>query len=141
MPNNRRVERVASLIKREISQMMMLDIKDDRVGAGMVSVTDVDVSGDLQHAKVFVSIYGTPEAKAETMEGLHAATGFVRSELGQRLRLRRTPEIIFKEDVGMERGTNVLNLINQLSRERAEKGIADEFDEDLAAPSAAQEEE
>ncbi|MGB3137316.1 MAG: 30S ribosome-binding factor RbfA, partial [Nodosilinea sp.] len=94
MANSRRVERVASLIKREISQMVMLDIKDDRVGAGMVSVTDVDVSGDLQHAKVFVSIYGTSEAKAETMEGLHAATGFVRSELGQRLRLRRTPEII-----------------------------------------------
>ncbi|MBD2107931.1 30S ribosome-binding factor RbfA [Nodosilinea sp. FACHB-13] len=137
MPNNRRVERVASLIKREISQMMMLDIKDDRVGAGMVSVTDVDVSGDLQHAKVFVSIYGTPEAKAETMEGLHAATGFVRSELGQRLRLRRTPEIIFKEDVGMERGTNVLNLINQLSQERAAKGLTDEFFEDDAGTSAA----
>lgn len=137
MPNNRRVERVASLIKREISQMMMLDIKDDRVGAGMVSVTDVDVSGDLQHAKVFVSIYGTPEAKAETMEGLHAATGFVRSELGQRLRLRRTPEIIFKEDVGMERGTNVLNLINQLSQERAEKGLTDEYFEDSEGTPAA----
>lgn len=142
MPNNRRVERVASLIKREISQMMMLDIKDDRVGAGMVSVTDVDVSGDLQHAKVFVSIYGTPEAKAETMEGLHAATGFVRSELGQRLRLRRTPEIIFKEDVGMERGTNVLNLINQLSQERAAKGLTDEFFEDDAdTPDAASSDE
>jgi ribosome-binding factor A len=126
MANNRRVERVASLIKREISQMVMLDIKDDRVGAGMVSVTDVDVSGDLQHAKVFVSIYGTPEAKAETMEGLQAATGFVRSELGQRLRLRRTPEIIFKEDLGMERGTKVLSLINQLSQERAEKGLTDD---------------
>ncbi|WOD41492.1 30S ribosome-binding factor RbfA [Nodosilinea sp. E11] len=127
MPNNRRVERVASLIKREISQMVMLDIKDDRVGAGMVSVTDVDVSGDLQHAKVFVSIYGTDEAKAETMEGLNAATGFVRSELGQRLRLRRTPEIIFKQDLGMERGTKVLSLINQLSQERAEKGLTDEL--------------
>lgn len=138
MPNNRRVERVASLIKREISQMMVLDIKDDRVGAGMVSVTDVDVSGDLQHAKVFVSIYGTPEAKAETMEGLQAATGFVRSELGQRLRLRRTPEIIFKEDLGMERGTNVLNLINQLSQERAEKGLTDEFFEnDAGTPAVA----
>ncbi|TVQ07762.1 MAG: 30S ribosome-binding factor RbfA [Leptolyngbya sp. DLM2.Bin27] len=126
MANNRRVERVASLIKREISQMVMLDIKDDRVGAGMVSVTDVDVSGDLQHAKVFVSIYGTPEAKAETMEGLRAATGFVRSELGQRLRLRRTPEIMFKEDLGMERGTKVLSLINQLSQERADKGLSDD---------------
>lgn len=136
MANNRRVERVASLIKREISQMVMLDIKDDRVGAGMVSVTDVDVSGDLQHAKVFVSIYGTPEAKAETMEGLKAATGFVRSELGQRLRLRRTPEIIFREDLGMERGTKVLSLINQLSQERAEKGLTDEFFEDAAAEVA-----
>ena len=129
MANSRRAERVASLIKREISQMVMLDIKDDRVGAGMVSVTDVDVSGDLQHAKVFVSIYGTDEARAETMEGLHAATGFVRSELGQRLRLRRTPEIIFREDLGVERGTRVLSLINQLSQERAEKGLSDEVGE------------
>lgn len=136
MPNNRRVERVASLIKREISQMVVLDIKDDRVGAGMVSVTDVDVSGDLQHAKVFVSIYGTDEAKAETMEGLKAATGFVRSELGQRLGLRRTPEIIFKEDLGMERGTKVLSLINQLSQERVEKGLTDEFFEAEAGTEA-----
>ncbi len=131
MANSRRVERVASLIKREISQMVMLDIKDDRVGAGMVSVTDVDVSGDLQHAKVFVSIYGTDEARAETMEGLRAATGFVRAELGQRLRLRRTPEILFKEDLGVERGTRVLSLINQLSQERAEKGISDDIETSL----------
>jgi ribosome-binding factor A len=131
MANSRRVERVASLIKREISQMVMLDIKDDRVGAGMVSVTDVDVSGDLQHAKVFVSIYGTDEARAETMEGLKAATGFVRAELGQRLRLRRTPEILFREDLGVERGTRVLTLLNQLSQERSEKGLDDLFEEDL----------
>ncbi|MEY3299910.1 MAG: Ribosome-binding factor [Cyanobacteriota bacterium] len=125
MANSRRVDRVASLIKREISQMLMSDIKDDRVGTGMVSVTDVAVSGDLQHAKVFVSIYGTEEARAETMEGLKAATGFVRSELGQRIRLRRTPEILFKEDTSMERGTRVLSLINQLSQEREEKGMDD----------------
>jgi ribosome-binding factor A len=135
MANSRRVERVASLIKREISQMLMLDIKDDRVGAGMVSVTDVDVSGDLQHAKVFVSIYGTAEAKAETMEGLKAATGFVRSELGQRLRLRRTPEILFREDVGVERGTRVLTLLTQLSQERSEKGLDDEVEDNAGLES------
>ncbi|WP_204141389.1 30S ribosome-binding factor RbfA [Halomicronema sp. CCY15110] len=118
MANDRRVARVASLIKREVSQMLMSDIKDDRVGAGMVSVTDVEVSGDLQHAKVFVSIYGTEEARAETMEGLAAATKFVRRELGQRIRLRRTPEVLFREDLGVERGTRVLSLINQLSAER-----------------------
>lgn len=125
MGNSRRMARVASLIKREVSQMLMVGIKDDRVGSGMVSVTDVDVSGDLQHAKIFVSIYGTDEARAETMEGLKAATGYVRSELGQRIRLRRTPEVIFKEDRSVERGTRVLSLINQLSQARAEKATSE----------------
>ena len=59
MANNRRVSKVSSLMKREISMMLLQDIKDDRVGAGMVSITAVEVSGDLQHAKVFVSIYGS----------------------------------------------------------------------------------
>ena len=118
MANSRRVERVASLIKREVSQMLMSGIKDDRVGSGMVSVTDVEVTGDLQHAKIFVSIYGSDAAKTETMAGLKAATGFVRGELGHRLQLRRTPEILFREDRSVERGTRVLSLINQLSQER-----------------------
>lgn len=131
MATSRRVARVASLIKREVSQMLTSGIKDDRVGAGMVSITDVDVSGDLQHAKIFVSIYGSAEAKAETMAGLQAATGYVRSELGQRIRLRRTPEVVFKEDPSVERGTRVLSLLNQLSRERDEKsGQASSADED-----------
>ncbi|MBF2001289.1 MAG: 30S ribosome-binding factor RbfA [Synechococcales cyanobacterium M58_A2018_015] len=118
MATSRRVARVAELIKREVSQLLFSGIKDDRVGTGMVSVTDVDVSGDLQHAKIFVSIYGSDEARAETMAGLKSATGYVRSELGQRIRLRRTPEIIFLEDRSIERGTKVLSLINQLSQER-----------------------
>ncbi len=118
MATSRRVARVSASIKREISRMLLSDIKDDRVGAGMVSVTDVDVSGDLQHAKIFVSIYGTDEAKTAAMAGLQAATPYVRGELGRRMRLRRTPEIIFKEDASFDRGTRVLNLINQLSHER-----------------------
>jgi ribosome-binding factor A len=118
MAQTRRVARVAELIRREVSQMLFSDIKDERVGTGMVSVTDVDVSGDLQHAKIFVSIYGSDEARAETMEGLRSATGFVRSELGKRVRLRRTPEIMFMEDRGIERGSRVLSLINQLSHDQ-----------------------
>lgn len=96
MANDRRVSRVASMIKREVSQMLVGGaIKDDRVGAGMVSITDVEVSGDLQHAKIFVSIYGSEEAKQEAMAGLAAATGYVRREIGARVRLRRTPEVMF----------------------------------------------
>ncbi|WP_009633864.1 30S ribosome-binding factor RbfA [Synechocystis sp. PCC 7509] len=118
MATNRRVSRVAELIKREVSQMLIHDIKDDRVGAGLVSVTDVVVSGDLQHAKIFVSVYGSEEAKIETMAGLKSATGYVRTELGQRVRLRRTPEVIFQEDPSIERGTKVLSLLNQLNHDR-----------------------
>jgi ribosome-binding factor A len=128
MATNRRVARVAELIKREVSQLLFSGIKDDRVGMGMVSVTDVSVSGDLQHAKIFVSIYGTDEAKVETMKGLKSATGYVRSELGQRIRLRRTPEVVFIQDHGIERGTRVLSLINQLSEEREARGEIPESD-------------
>ena len=117
MTNTRRVSRVAELIKREVSQMILFDIKDERVGAGMVSVTAVDVAGDLQHTKIFVSIYGSDEARAETMEGLKSVTGYVRSQLGKRVQLRRTPTVLFVEDTSFDRATSVLSLINRLSIE------------------------
>ena len=123
MATNRRISRVSSLIKQEVSQMLFSDIKDDRVGAGMVSVTNVDVSGDLQHAKIYVSIYGTDEARAETMAGLESATGYVRRELGKRIRLRRTPEVKFIEDRGLEYGDRMMTLLNQLSQERQSKEL------------------
>lgn len=129
MPTSRRVSRVAALIQQEVSQMLLHDIKDDRVGAGMASVTDVDVSGDLQHAKIYVSIYGTDEARLETMAGLKSATGYVRRELGRRVRLRRTPEVIFIEDRGLERGDRMLTLLNQLSQERQSKELENDIPE------------
>ncbi|MDJ0694934.1 MAG: 30S ribosome-binding factor RbfA [Mastigocoleus sp. MO_167.B18] len=129
MATNRRVSRVAELIKREVSQLLLNGIKDDRVGSGMVSVTNVDVSGDLQHAKIYVSIYGTEEAKAQTMAGLKSATGFVRSELGARVRLRRTPEVVFIEDTGIERGSKVLSILNRLEQERSPKDLLEESQE------------
>ena len=131
MATNRRVSRVAELIKREVSQMLLNGIKDDRVGAGIISVTDVDVSGDLQHATIFVSIYGTEEAKTETMAGLKSATGYIRSELGARIRLRRTPEVIFVEDHSIVLCTKVLSLLNQLEQKRT-LSSKDEVAEEMA---------
>ncbi|MFM2431705.1 MAG: hypothetical protein RLZZ511_2918 [Cyanobacteriota bacterium] len=141
MPTDRRVAKVAEMIKREVSQLIMSGIKDDRVGAGMVSVTDVRVSGDLQHAKIFVSIYGTDEARSETMTGLGAATGYVRGELGRRMRLRRTPEVIFVEDRSLERGTQMLGLINQLTEERKSSGVEAWLDEQAATDASQWEDE
>ncbi|MFP4299657.1 MAG: 30S ribosome-binding factor RbfA [Spirulinaceae cyanobacterium] len=129
MATSRRVSKVSSLIKREVSQMLLNDIKDDRVGAGMVSITDVDVSGDLQHAKIFVSIYGDEAARAETMEGLESSASFVRRELGHRIRLRRTPEVSFYEDRSLERGDRMVHLLNQIGADRDQKDTDDVDDE------------
>jgi len=130
MASSRRMARVASLIQREVGQMLFDGIKDDRVGAGMVSVTDVEVSGDLQHAKIFVSIYGTEEARSETMAGLRSSTAFVRRELGQRIRLRRTPAVVFYEDRSLERGTRTLATIERLQRQRQAQQPAEGTDPD-----------
>jgi len=121
MATSRRVERVAELIKREISQLLLSGIKDDRVGQGLVSVTAVEVSGDLQHAQVYVSIFGSPAVRAQTMAGLESATGYVRSVLGQRVRLRRTPEVVFREDTSLERGSRVIALLNQIRQNQTPK--------------------
>ena len=121
MATARRVARVAELIKREVSQILLSEIKDDRVGAGMVSIVDVEVSNDLQNARIFVSIYGDEAAQQQTMEGLASATSFVRREIGQRLGLRRVPTVVFLQDRSLERGSRVLALLNQLKRDAEPK--------------------
>jgi ribosome-binding factor A len=128
MATTRRMSRVAELIKREISQMILFELKDDRVGAGMISITDVDLSGDLQHVTVFVSIYGSDEAREMTMAALHSATGFIRSSLGRRVRLRRTPEVIFQEDRSLARGIQMVSLLEKIEKERPEH-LRDLFNE------------
>ena len=122
MAQGRRVERVAALIRKEVSQLLISGIRDERVHQGMVSITNVDVAGDLQHCKIFVSVFGEAEAKAQVLEGLQAASGFLRGELGRRLQMRRAPEVVFQLDRGLERGTTVLGLLNRLEDERQERG-------------------
>ena len=122
MAQSRRVERVASLIRREISELLIGGIKDERVSQGMVSITNVEVAGDLQHCKIFVSVFGSEDDRSQAMAGLKSATPFVKGELGRRLKMRRTPELLFVLDRGIERGTSVLGLLNQLERERQDKG-------------------
>ncbi len=136
MATTRRMSRVAETIKREVSQMILFELKDDRVGAGMISITEVDVSGDLQHAKIFVSIYGTDEARMLTMAALHSATGYIRSNLGKRIRLRRTPEVIFEEDRSLERGTHMLTLLERLEQERLARPPQEDEDSELEIPAA-----
>ena len=118
MANSRRVEKVAALIRRELSQLLINGIRDERVHQSMVSITAVEVSGDLQHCKIFVSLFGNESQKAEVFSGLEAATGYLKGELARRLQMRRAPEIVFKLDKGMEKGTSVLSLLGKLEEER-----------------------
>lgn len=122
MAQSRRVKRVASLIRREISELLIGGIKDERVNQGMVSVTTVEVAGDLQHCKIFVSVFGSDSDKEQAMAGLRSASAFVKGELSRRLKMRRTPEVVFVLDRGIEKGTTVLGLLNRLEDERQEKG-------------------
>ncbi|SMB95564.1 ribosome-binding factor A [Thermanaeromonas toyohensis ToBE] len=112
-----RVERVAEQMKKEIAELLQDEIKDPRIG--FVTVTDVELSSDMQHAKVYVSVYGDEEQKKQTLEALARATGFIRREIGRRIKLRLVPEIVFKYDESIERGDRIARL---LSRIKAEEG-------------------
>ncbi|MEB3354565.1 MAG: 30S ribosome-binding factor RbfA [Cyanobacteriota bacterium] len=136
MAQGRRVERVASLIRREVSELLRGGIRDERVGHGLVSVTHVEVAGDLQHCKIFVSVFGSDADRDQAIAGLKSATPFVKGELGRRLQMRRTPEVLFVLDRGIERGTSVLGLLNQLEDERRTKGPEEEETGEASAPSS-----
>ncbi len=109
-----RSEKVREFIKEQVSDIIQHQLKDPRVG--FVSVTDVEVSADLRHAKVFVSVLGDAQAKTDTMAGLESAQGYIRGELGRRLQMRFAPEVIFRLDESIERGTRVVTLIREVTQ-------------------------
>ncbi len=112
-----RIERVNSLIRQEISQLLQRQVKDPRLG-DFIAVTEVSTSADLKYAKVFVSRIGSEEEKQETLSVLASASGFFRRELARRLKLRYTPELSFQWDDSIERGDHLLQLIDGISSEK-----------------------
>ena len=124
MPNLHRQEKLGELIAAELSELLRTRVKDPRVG--FASITRVEVSGDFRHAKVFVSVMGSPEEREATMQGLKNATGFLRHELATRLVLRYMPEIAFKLDKSIEEGARILELIQKVEQEdqqRSQKSL------------------
>ena len=115
MPHQHRQEKLGDLIAAELSELLRNRVKDPRVG--FASITRVEVSGDLRHAKVFVSVMGTREEQAATMKGLRNATGYLRHELAERIVLRYMPEINFRLDTSIEEGARILELIRQVEEE------------------------
>jgi len=112
----KRPKRVAHLIQEEINSILRNQIKDPQLG--FVTITGVEVTNDLQHAKVYFTVYGSEQERISTEKFLKRMTSFVRYCIGQRIRLRYTPEISFQYDHTIERASRIDELINQIRQEK-----------------------
>lgn len=119
-----RTTRVNELLRAEISELLLREVKDPRVSRGMVTITEVQVSPDLRHAVVYFSHLGTDSERKEALEGLKNSAHFLHRELVHRLSLRNVPELVFKFDPSIERGARLAELINQVGAERGEHETA-----------------
>jgi ribosome-binding factor A len=110
-----RHERVAEEIRHEIGAMMAGELKDPRI-EGLVTITEVRVTPDLKHARIFVSVMGSEAEQKSTVQGLTAAAGYIRHELTERIQLRRAPEIHFILDHSEEYGQRIEELLRQTKK-------------------------
>jgi ribosome-binding factor A len=116
MPTHR-IERVNSMMRQEISEILQRDVKDPRLGSSVI-VTLVETTPDMRHANVFVSrLVNTEDEKRETLEALASAAGFLRRELADKLRLRHIPDLTFEWDDSIEHGAHLLDLLDKVSEE------------------------
>ncbi|KAG6779584.1 hypothetical protein NC652_011651 [Populus alba x Populus x berolinensis] len=130
MANPRRVKMVAKQIQRELSDMLLTDkvlqyavlpeaaLGADKYLSSLTTISDVEVSADLQVVKVYVSVFGDDRGKEVAIAGLKSKAKYVRSQLGRRMKLRLTPEIRFIEDEGLERGSRVIAILDRIKAEK-----------------------
>jgi ribosome-binding factor A len=118
MSEGKRSDRVADLIQKEISDILHREIKDPRIG--FVTITSVAVTEDCRLAKIYFSTMGTLEERDQSIEGLDSAKGYVRKELGHRMRLKHTPEIVFQFDPSIEYAIHIGEVLHHLQKERGE---------------------
>lgn len=108
--------RINGEVHKELSKVISQEIKDPRIDP-MTSVIDVEVTPDLKHAKVYISVYGDEEKKMATLEGLRSATPFIRKHLASTINLRNTPELTFLIDESIEYGVNMSKLIDEVNKD------------------------
>lgn len=113
-----RQEKVKELLKHEVSDILRKEMKDPRLG--FVTVTDADVSKDLKHAKIFISVLGSEQEKAESFAILQSASSFIRGEFGRRVSMKVIPEISFRLDTAVEHGARIFELLQKVKHEPEE---------------------
>jgi ribosome-binding factor A len=111
----RRTDRLGHEIRVELAELISREVKDPRIG--FATVTRVELSADLHHAQVFVSVLGSPKEQERSIEGLTSAAGFLRHEIGHRLALRRVPELAFILDRSIEAGEKIEILLQKIHKD------------------------
>lgn len=122
---NRRPDRVAEAIREEVATFLATDVKDPRI-AGLVTVTGAEVTRDLRHATVFVSVMGSDAARAATFEGLASVAAHLRARVGRALRLRLAPEIAFRPDESVARASRIEDLLARIKNGQPADGDGDD---------------
>ena len=130
MPNNHRIERVSSLLKKEITLIIMNNIEDPLVIENFISITKVDLSVDLQFCKVFISTSAESTIQNQILNNLNESKSMIKNYLSKRIQMRRIPDIIFKQDKVLEKGTSVLKLLDELRLNKKSKGSLNKGVED-----------
>ena len=114
MPNNYRLAKVSSLLKKEITLIMQNDLENDLIRNYFVNISKIDLSGDLQHCRIYITSTAKDIVRKEIVESLNIAKSLIRHNLGKRIDIRRVPDIIFKEDIVLDKGLSVLKLLEDL---------------------------
>jgi ribosome-binding factor A len=118
--NKRRINRISEEIRKVISELLSRELKDPRISP-LTSVTKVEVTNDLSYAYIYISVLGNDEDKANTINGLQSAKGYIKREIGNRIDLRLIPELVFRLDESIEQSIYISQLIDKVSREDREK--------------------
>ena len=114
MPNNYRIAKVSSLLKKEITLILQNDLENDLLRSNFIHISKIDLTGDLQFCKIYVKSAAEEEIRKEIIKNLNLAKNFIRHTLGQRIEMRRLPEMTFKDDTVLEKGFSVLKLLEEL---------------------------
>ncbi len=123
-----RTDRLNSLLKEVISEVIKRDVHNPHVNE-LVTVTRVQISKDLRHAKVFISVIGTDVQKTETIHALSTAAGFIAVNSSQKVTMRYFPELVFKLDDSVDKHMRIEELLGKISKEREERGPENEHDD------------
>ena len=114
MPNNHRIAKVSSLLKKEITLILQNDLENDLLSSHFINISKIELTKDLQNCKIYVTSNADEKIRKQILENLNLAKSFVKHTLGQRIAMRRVPEISFKEDTVLEKGLSVLKLLDEL---------------------------